>query len=137
MKTTTLFGLIAAASLALSGGASAAGYQVKGKVTKVGKSTFTVENGKQKWEVARDANTKVKGELKPGAEVTVNYMLHATSVDAKASAGTNAAKAQKKEEPQAAAAKKAMKTSAPPRSAAEPDAQKKEAPQTTPSPAGN
>jgi hypothetical protein len=115
MKTNTAFSLIAVISLALTGGAFAAGYQIKGKVTKVGKSTFTVDTGKQKAEIARDANTKVKGDLAVGAEVTVNYMMHATSVDSKAAtpaaagspAKTKASpakpakpmKAQKKEEP--------------------------------------
>jgi hypothetical protein len=86
MKTNTAFSLIVAISLALTGGAFAAGYQIKGKVAKVGKSTFTVDTGTQKMEIARDANTKVKGDLAVGAEVTVKYMMHATSVDSKAAA---------------------------------------------------
>jgi hypothetical protein len=116
MKTNTVFSLIVAASLVLSGTAFAAGgkYQAKGKVTKVSKTTFVVDNGKQKMEFTRDANTKVKGDLKEGAEVTVNDTMHATSVDSKAAAAPAASpaakaspakpakplKAQKKEEPQ-------------------------------------
>jgi hypothetical protein len=86
MRTNTVFSLIVATSLALTGGAFAAGYQIKGKVTKAGKSSFTVDTGKQKLEFQRDANTKVKGDIAKDAEVTVKYMMHATSVDSKAAA---------------------------------------------------
>lgn len=86
MRTNTAFSLIVAISLALTGGAFAAGYQVKGKVTKVSKSSFTVDTGKQKLEFTRDANTKVKGDLAKDAEVTVKYNMQATSVDSKAAA---------------------------------------------------
>lgn len=124
MRTNTAFSLIVAISLALTGGAFAAGYQLKGKVTKVGKSTFTVDTGKQKMEIARDANTKVKGDLAVGAEVTVKYMMHATSVDSKAAApAASPAKPAAKASP----AKKAtaVKAQAAP-AEAPPPAQKKE-----------
>jgi hypothetical protein len=121
MKTNTVFSLIAVISLALTGGAFAAGYQLKGKVTKVGKSTFTVDTGKQKMEIARDANTKVKGDLAVGAEVTVKYMMHATSVDSKAAAPAASPAAKAKPAKKAAAVKaQAAPAEAPP------PAQKKE-----------
>lgn len=122
MRTNTAFSLIVAISLALTGGALAAGYQIKGKVTKVGKSTFTVDTGKQKMEIARDANTKVKGDLAVGAEVTVKYMMHATSVDSKAAAPAAAKPAAKASPAKKAAAVKAQAAPA----EAPPPAQKKE-----------
>jgi hypothetical protein len=119
MKTKTAFSLLAVASLALSGVALAGGktYQIKGQVTKVSDTAIWVQSGAQKLEVARDANTKVKGDLKAGSEVTITYMMHATAVDAKA--GTAAAAPATK-----AAAPKMMKSSA------ETGAQKKEGPST-------
>ena len=127
MRTNTVFSLIAVISLALTGSAFAAGYQLKGKVTKVGKSTFTVDTGKQKMEIARDANTKVKGDLAVGAEVTVKYMMHATSVDSKAEAKPAASPAKAAPAKKAAPTKKAaaVKAQAAP-AEAPPPAQKKE-----------
>jgi hypothetical protein len=50
--------------------------------------------GKEKWEIARDKDTKVTGELKVGAKVTIMYRMTAASVEAKADA--KAEKAEKK-----------------------------------------
>jgi hypothetical protein len=122
MKTNTVFSLIVALSLVLTGGAFAAGYQVKGKVTKVGKSTFTVDTGKQKLEFTRDANTKVKGDIAKDAEVTVKYNMHATSVDSKAAAPAASPAAKAKPAKKAAA----VKSQAAPAEAPPPPAQKKE-----------
>ena len=122
MKTNTVFSLIVALSLVLTGGAFAAGYQVKGKVTKVGKSTFTVDTGKQKLEFTRDANTKVKGDIAKDAEVTVKYNMHATSVDSKAAAPAASPAAKAKPAKKAAA----IKSQAAPAEAPPPPAQKKE-----------
>ena len=43
--------------------------------------------GQEKWTIARDANTKVKGDLKVGSKVTVEYRMTATSIDAKQEGG--------------------------------------------------
>jgi hypothetical protein len=58
-------------------------YQVTGPVLAVTADSITVEKGKEKWEVARDAATKVKGDLKVGSKVTIEYRMIATSVDVK------------------------------------------------------
>lgn len=67
-------------------------YQVTGPVLDVTDDVITVEKGKEKWEIGRDKNTKVSGELKKGSRVTVHYKMTATSVDVKdagkAKAGT-------------------------------------------------
>jgi hypothetical protein len=77
--------LIAAVFL-LTSVAIAAGpkdYQVTGPVLDVTDDVITVEKGKEKWEIGRDKNTKVSGELKKGSRVTVHYKMTATSVDVK------------------------------------------------------
>ena len=132
MKTKTTFSLLAIASLALSGVAFAGGktYQVTGQVVKVSDSMVVIQNGTQKWEIARDTTTKVKGDLKKGNTATVTYTMHATAVDVKAMPAAPAAKASPAAK--AAPAKKAapaMKATAPAKSAVgDPDAQKKEEP---------
>ena len=100
MKTTTAFSLLAAAALALSSAALAAGkdYQVTGPILEVNDSMIAVQKGKDRWEIARDANTKASGEMKVGDKVTVHYTMTATDIEVKAGkAEKGAAKAQKKE----------------------------------------
>ena len=101
MKTTTAFSLLAAAGLALSSAAFAAGtkdYQVTGPILEVNDSMIAVQKGKDRWEIARDANTKASGEMKVGDKVTVHYTMTATNIEVKAGKAEGAAKgAQKKE----------------------------------------
>jgi hypothetical protein len=89
MKTKTLFGLLAAASLALSSAAFAGAktYQVTGPVLEVNDSMIAVQKGKDRWEINRDSNTKVTGDLKVGEKVTVTYTMSATEVEVKAGKG--------------------------------------------------
>jgi len=88
MKTLrfTLSAVVAAAALQIPS-ALAAGptdYQVTGPVLELTDTVITVQKGKEKWEIARDAGTKVTGDLKVGAKVTVHYTMTAKSVEAKA-----------------------------------------------------
>lgn len=62
---------------------AALAYQVTGPVLDVTDSKIVVEKGKEKWEIGRDKDTKVNGDLKKGARVTVQYRMTATSVDVK------------------------------------------------------
>jgi len=83
---------LAAASLALSSAAFAAGaktYQVTGPVLEVTDSMIVIEKGakKERWEINRDANTKVTGDLKVGEKVTVTYTMTATEAEVKAGKG--------------------------------------------------
>src|SRR5438094_9654563 len=90
MKTKTLFSLLAAGSLALTSAVFAAGaktYQVTGPVLEVTDSMIAVQKGKDRWEVNRDSNTKVTGDLKVGEKVTVTYTMSATEVEVKAGKG--------------------------------------------------
>jgi hypothetical protein len=86
MKSITLFSIVAAGSLALSSMASAAGtktYQVTGPVLEMNDSMIAVQKGKERWEIARDSSTKVTGDLKVGAKVTITYTMSATEVEVK------------------------------------------------------
>ena len=55
-------------------------------VLEVTDSVITVQKGKEKWQIARTKDTKVTGDLKVGAKVTITYTMTATSVEAKADA---------------------------------------------------
>lgn len=61
-------------------------YQVTGPVLEVKEDMVIVQKGKEKWEVARDKDTKVTGDLKVGSKVTVMYTMKAATIEAKADA---------------------------------------------------
>lgn len=87
MNKKTLFGLVAAASVALSAtgfAASPDSYQVTGPIVEVNDRTIVVMKGKEKFEVARDSNTKVTGDLKVGEKVTIKYTMTAKEIEVKA-----------------------------------------------------
>src|SRR6201982_3864045 len=90
MKMKSALSLLVAASLALSSAAFAEGgktYEVTGPVLEVNDSMIAVQKGKDRWEINRDANTKVTGDLKVGEKVTVTYTMSATDVEVKAGKG--------------------------------------------------
>ena len=58
-------------------------YQVTGPVLEIKGDIIVVEKGKDKWEVAKDAATKVTGDLKVGSKVTIEYTMTATKIEAK------------------------------------------------------
>lgn len=58
-------------------------YQVTGPVVEMTDSKIVVKKGKENWELARDAGTKVTGDVKVGDKVTVEYKMTATSIEAK------------------------------------------------------
>jgi uncharacterized protein YxeA len=60
-----------------------ADYQFTGTVLEADGDHLIVEKGKDKWEFAYDKDTKVTGNLKAGAKVTVKYVMKATSIEAK------------------------------------------------------
>jgi hypothetical protein len=63
--------------------ASVKTYQVTGPVLEVTDSMIAVKKGADRWEIARDKDTKVTGDLKVGAKVTIEYRMTATKVEAK------------------------------------------------------
>jgi hypothetical protein len=90
MNIKTAFSLLAAASLALSSAAFAADvktYQVTGPVLEVSDTMIAVQKGKDRWEINRDANTKVTGDVKVGEKVKITYTMSATEVEVKAGKG--------------------------------------------------
>jgi len=87
MKLKTLFSVVAAGTLAFSSMALAAGtktYQVTGPILEMNDNMIAVQKGKDRWEIARDSSTKVTGDLKVGAKVTITYTMSATEVEVKA-----------------------------------------------------
>ena len=97
MKTKALITL---ASLVLGISSSAfAGttYQATGPIIELTESKIVIQKDKEKWEIARTPATQVTGELRVGANVTIQYTMTATSVELKADKKAPAEKpAQKK-----------------------------------------
>jgi hypothetical protein len=79
----TLASLAILASLLVSGSALAAKtYQVTGTIIKLTDKVITVQKANdEKWEIDRDDATKVKGDLKEGAKVTIEYTMTAKNID--------------------------------------------------------
>lgn len=78
---------IAVVFVALSVAGSAWAYQVTGPVLEVSDGKIVVQKGNEKWEIARTPDTKVNGDLKVGAKVTIEYTMSAKAVDVKADKG--------------------------------------------------
>ena len=58
-------------------------YQVTGPVLELTPTSITVQKGTEKWEIARNPKTKITGELKVGAKVTIYYSMTAAEVEVK------------------------------------------------------
>jgi len=71
-------------------------YQVTGPVLEVTDSMIAVQKGKDRWEIARDASTKVTGDLKVGSKVLIEYRMTATTVENKDTKAKEAKPAKKK-----------------------------------------
>ena len=88
MKRISSLGAILVSSALLSATSISAApqaksYQVTGPVLEVTETAITVKKGEENWQVARDAGTKIKGDLKVGAKVTIQYRMIATDVEVK------------------------------------------------------
>ena len=108
-----LHSTILAAALVLTSAAFAVdSYQVTGPIVELTDTKIVVTKGaaKERFEIARTADTKVTGELKVGAKVTIGYAMTATSIEAKA------------DKPDKAAAKADKAAAKPADPAAKPDA---------------
>ncbi len=88
-----VFGALLVASLVSAAGKT---YQVTGPVLDVKDNMIVVQKGTEKWELERDANTKVTGDLKVGERVTIEYRMIATSVTVKGGAAAAKPKKEKK-----------------------------------------
>ena len=69
------------ASVAIAAGPK--DYQVTGPVLDVTDEVITVQKGSDKWEIGRNKDTKINGDLKKGSKVTIHYKMTASSVDVK------------------------------------------------------
>jgi hypothetical protein len=88
MKTKLKLGAaLLSAALALATPAPAAPqaktYQVTGPVVEITETYIAVKKGDEIWQVARDAGTRIKGELKVGEKVTIQYRMTAVEVEIK------------------------------------------------------
>lgn len=82
MKNMAALFLVLVSFLA-SVSAYAKDYQVTGNVTEVTDKKIVVVKGKENFEIARDANTKLKGEPKVGSKATVYYSMTASEIEVK------------------------------------------------------
>jgi FKBP-type peptidyl-prolyl cis-trans isomerase (trigger factor) len=71
-------------------GSVAYAYQVTGPVLEVTDSKIVVEKDKERWELARDKETKGATNIKKGDRVTIQYRMTATEIEAKNAKGTDA-----------------------------------------------
>jgi len=55
-------------------------YMLTGTVTDLKGDVFTVQKDNAKYEMTRDAEAKVNGDLKVGSKVTVVYKMTATTI---------------------------------------------------------
>jgi len=83
MKKCLIFvcAFLFAATVAFAAGPKT--YQVTGPVLELTADTIVVQKGKDRWEVGRDAATKVTGDLKVGSKVTIEYTMKAATVEVK------------------------------------------------------
>lgn len=104
MKINSLLSIGSAICLTVSASFAAGPntYQVTGPVLALTESVITVQKGKEHWEIARDASSKVTGDLKVGSKVTITYTMTAIGIEVK---GDKAAKAAKTPAPAPAPAK--------------------------------
>ena len=84
MKTTSLLAIsFALLGLAAPLGAAGTTYQATGPVLEVTDAKIVILKDKEKWEIARTAETKITGEIKVGAKVTIHYTMTAVTVEVK------------------------------------------------------
>jgi hypothetical protein len=98
MRNTRRSVLAAMAALLLFASLASAAvkdYQVTGPVLEVGSDKIVVQKGKDRWEIARDASTKM-GDVKVGDKVTIHYRMTATDVEGKSKPAKAESKSSKK-----------------------------------------
>ncbi len=90
IRAALLAGLLTlAAAGAVPGAARAEStktYQVTGPVLEVTDTTITVQKGKEKWQIARDKETKSPADVKVGDKVTIEYTMSAKTIESKSGA---------------------------------------------------
>lgn len=92
MKKIVLFVSIFLFVASLAFAAGPKNYQVTGPVLEVKDDVIVVKKGNDNWEIAKDKATKVTGDLKVGAKVTIQYQMKATEIEVKGAPAKPAAK---------------------------------------------
>ncbi|HVZ20874.1 MAG TPA: hypothetical protein VG871_07425 [Vicinamibacterales bacterium] len=92
MKKALVLAAFLTLGAAVPGVAATKTYQVTGPVLEVRPDAIVVQKGTEKWEIARDPSTKVTGDLKVGAKVTITYRMTAAEVTVKPDAAKKPAK---------------------------------------------
>ena len=90
-----VLGLAAALTLGVAytfAGPAAKTYQVTGPVVELDDKKIVVDKDGENYEIARDQDTKLTGEPKVGAKVTIKYRMYATTVEVKDGAAKGEAK---------------------------------------------
>ena len=77
--------MIVVVAMVLVASAAFAGktYQFTGNVLEVKDNVIIVDKAGEKFEMSKDAGTKIKGDLKVGAKVTVKYESRAAEIEVK------------------------------------------------------
>ena len=83
MKRLVLVIAVVALMVTVAYAASLKTYQVTGPVLEVKDDMIVVQKGNDKWEIARDKDTKVTGDLKVGSRVTIQYTMTAKEIESK------------------------------------------------------
>ncbi len=83
LLAAALFGSFLLTASALNGAEAVKTYQVTGPVLELTPTKIVVQKGEDKWELVRSKKTKVTGELKVGAKVTIYYTMVADEVEVK------------------------------------------------------
>ena len=79
-------------------------YQFTGPIVSMTDTTLVVQKGKENWEFAKDAATKLPADAKVGDKVTVHYVMHAEAVDVSAASPKKPSKDKSKKSADAAPA---------------------------------
>jgi hypothetical protein len=83
MKRVLLIAAIMMFAVSVAYAASVKTYQVTGPVLELKDDMIVVQKGNDKWEIARDKDTKVTGDLKVGSKVTIQYTMSAKEIESK------------------------------------------------------
>ena len=90
LRKSLFFGLLMMLAVAVAASAATKTYQVTGPVLEVRPDAIVVQKGTEKWEIARDANTKAPADVKVGSKVTITYRMTAADIEVKPGAPAKA-----------------------------------------------
>jgi hypothetical protein len=96
MKRVIVIAAVVIFAVSVAYAASVKTYQVTGPVLEIKDDMIVVQKGNDKWEIARDKDTKVTGDVKVGSKVTIQYTMSAKEIESKDAPKKEPAKATKK-----------------------------------------